>query len=119
MLVSKPIVSSRIYRTFSLVIMKRSSRKALPVIKEGEIKAGRSAYNEQSVSVENFLAMEFRTEPCLQVYLLYSRYSLQLEKCVAKFQSEGKRSMLMIERWTTLRGFFELPMYLLSISEKI
>ena len=69
MLVSKPIVSSRIYRTFSLVIMRRSGRKALPVIKEGDIKAGRSAYNEQSVSVDNVLAMEFRTESCLQVYL--------------------------------------------------
>ena len=25
--------------------------------------------------------------------------------------------MLMIERWTTLKGFFQLPMCLLSISE--
>ena len=84
MLVSKPIVSSRIYRTFSLVIMRRSGRKALPVIKEGDIKAGRSAYNEQSVSVENVLAMEFRTESCLQVYLPCSRYSLQLETMCCK-----------------------------------
>ena len=61
MLVSKPIVSSRIYRTLSLVIKRRSGRKALPVIKEGDIKAGRSAYNQKSVSVENVLAMEFRT----------------------------------------------------------
>ena len=79
MLVSKPIVSSRIYRTFSLVVMKRSGRKALPVIKEGDIKAERSAYNEQSLSVENVLAMESRTESCLQVYLRCSRYSFQLE----------------------------------------
>ena len=73
MLVSKPIVSSRIYKTFSLAIMRRSGRKALPVIKEGDIKAGRSAYNEQPVSAENVLAMEFRTESCLQVYLPCSR----------------------------------------------
>ena len=79
MLVSKPIVSSRIYRIFSLVMMKRSGRKALPVIKEGAIKAGKSAYDEQSVSVENVLAMEIRTDSCLQVYLPCSRYSLQLE----------------------------------------
>ena len=85
MLVSKPIVSSRIYRTFSLVIMRRSGRKALPVIKEGDIKAGRSAYNEQFVSVENVLTMEFRTESCLQVYLPYSRYNLQLETMCCKF----------------------------------
>ena len=59
--------------------MRRSGQKVLPVIKEGDIKAGRSAYNEQSVSVENVLAMDFRTEPCLQVYLPCSRHSLQLE----------------------------------------
>ena len=53
MLVSKPIVSSRIYRTFFLVIMRRSGRKALPVIKEGDMTVGKSVYNEQSVSVEN------------------------------------------------------------------
>ena len=62
MSVSKPIVRSRIYRAFSLVIMRRSGRKALTVIKEGDITAGRSAYNEQFLSVENVLAMEFRTE---------------------------------------------------------
>ena len=61
-------MSLRIYRTFSLVIMRRLGRKALPVIKEGDIKAGRSAYNEQSGSVEKVLAMELRTESCLQVY---------------------------------------------------
>ena len=49
------------------------------MIKEGDIKAGRSAYNEQSLSVENVLAMEFRIESCLQVYLPCSGYSLQLE----------------------------------------
>ena len=52
-------MSSRIYRTFSLVIMRRSGRNALPVIKEGDRKVGRSAYNEQSGSVEKVLAMEF------------------------------------------------------------
>ena len=64
--------------------MRRSGRKALPVIKEEDIKAERSAYNEQSVSVENVLAMEFRTESCLQVYLPCSRYSLQLEAMCCK-----------------------------------
>ena len=84
MVFSKPIVSSRIYRTFSLVIMRRSGRKALPVIKEGDVKVGRAAYNEQSVSVENILAMEITTESCLQVYISCSRYSLQLERMCCK-----------------------------------
>ena len=84
MLVSKPIVSSRIYRTFSLVIMRRSGWKVLPVIKEGDIQAGRYVYNEQSVSMEDVLAMEFRTESCLQVYLPCSRCNLQLETMCCK-----------------------------------
>ena len=63
MLVSKPIVSSRIYRAVSLVAKRISGRK------EGDRKAGRSAYNEQSGGVEKVLAMELWTESCLQVYL--------------------------------------------------
>jgi len=47
-------------------------------------KSRKSAYNEQSVSVENVLAMEFRTESCLQVYLPCSRYGLQLETMCCK-----------------------------------
>ena len=54
------------------------------MIKEGDRKVGRSAYNEQSGSVEKVLAMEFRTESCLQVYLPCSRYILQLETMCCK-----------------------------------
>ena len=64
--------------------MRGSSQKALPVIKEGHIKAGRSAYNEQSESVERVLAIGIRTESCLQVYLPCSRYSLQLDTMCCK-----------------------------------
>ena len=88
------------------------------MIKEGDIKAGRSAYNEQSVSVENVLDMEYSTESCLQVYLACSRYSLQLEAMCCTASDSGKRNMPMIERWATSNGFFELPMCLLSILEK-
>ena len=64
--------------------MRRSRWKALSVIKEGDIKAGRSAYSEQSVSVENVLAMEFRIESCLQVYIPCYRYRLELETMCCK-----------------------------------
>ena len=54
------------------------------MIKEMDRKVARSTYNEQSESVEKVLAMEFKTESCLQVYLLCSRYSLQLETMCCK-----------------------------------
>ena len=68
-LVSKPIVSSRTYTTLYLVIKMRSGLREFPVIREEDRKAGRSAYKEQSGSVETVLAIKFRTESCLKVYL--------------------------------------------------
>ena len=54
------------------------------MIKEGDVKAGRIAYDERSGSAEKILAIEFRTESCLQVYLPCSRYSLRLETMCCK-----------------------------------
>ena len=77
-------MSSRIYKTLFLVIKIRSGLRELPVIKEGDRKAGRLAYKEQSGSVKKVLAIKFRTESCLQVYLPCLRYSLQLETMCCK-----------------------------------
>ena len=60
---------------FSLVTNRRSGQKALPRIIVRDRKAGRSAYSEQSGSVEKVLAMEFMTESCLQVYCHVLAYS--------------------------------------------
>ena len=51
-------------------------------------KAGRSAYKEQSGSVEKALDIKFRTASCLQVYLPCSRYSLQLETMCCKVNND-------------------------------
>ena len=69
MLVSNPMVSSRMYRVLFLVIKRRSGRRESPVIREGDKKAGRSAYMEQLGSADSVLAIKLRTESCLQVYL--------------------------------------------------
>ena len=69
MLVSNPMVSSRMCRVLFLVIRRRSGRRELPVTREGDRKAGRSAYMEQLGSADSVLAIKFRTESCLQVYL--------------------------------------------------
>ena len=69
MLVSNPMVSSRMYRVLSLVTKRRSGRRESPVIREGDKKTGRSAYMEQLGSADIVLAIKLRTESCLQVYL--------------------------------------------------
>ena len=38
-------------------MIREGDRKALPVIREGDRKVGRSAYNEQSGSAEKVMAM--------------------------------------------------------------
>ena len=78
------MVSSRIYKMLSLVSKIRSGRKELPVIIEGDRKELRSAYSEQSGITDRDLAMKFRTESCLQVYLPCSRYILQLDTICCK-----------------------------------
>jgi len=70
---------SRMYRVLYLVINRRSGRRESPVTREGDRKAGRSAYMEQLGSADSVLAIKLRTESCLQVYLPWSRYDLQLE----------------------------------------
>ena len=69
MLVSNPMVSSRMYRVLFLVVKRRSGRRESPVTREEERKAGRTAYMEQLGSVDSVLAIKLRTEPCLQVNL--------------------------------------------------
>ena len=78
------MVSSRIYKMLSLVSEIRSGRKELPVIMAGDRKELRSAYSEQSSIIDKDLAIQLRTESCLQVYLLCSRYILQLDTICCK-----------------------------------
>ena len=52
MLVSNPMVSSRMCRVLFLVIRRRSGRREIPVTREGDRKAGRSAYMEQLGSAD-------------------------------------------------------------------
>ena len=72
-LVSKPIVSLRIYKMLPLVSKIRSGRKELPIVIEGDREETRSAYSEQSGITYKDLAIKFRTESCLQVHLPCSR----------------------------------------------
>ena len=53
-IISKPIVSSKIYKMLFSVIKIWSGLKELSVIREGNRKAGRSVYKEQSGSAEKF-----------------------------------------------------------------
>ena len=76
-LISKPIVSSIIYKMLSLVSNIRLGRKELPMIIEGDRKEVRSAYSEQSGITDKDLAIKLRTESYLQVYLPCLRYILQ------------------------------------------
>ena len=66
MLVSKPIVSSKMYRVLFLVIIKRSGRRESPVTREGD---RISAYMEQLGNAASVLAIKLRPDSCLQVFL--------------------------------------------------
>ena len=59
---SKPTVSSSTYTEALLSTRTRSGRRELPVIKDGDGKFGRSAYNEQFATDERVLAICSRTE---------------------------------------------------------
>ena len=62
MLVSNPMGSARVYRVPLLVIKRRPGRRESPVTKEGDRKAGRSAYMEQLASADSVSAIHLRTE---------------------------------------------------------
>ena len=63
------MVSSRMYRALFVVIERRPSRRESPVSRERERKGERSAYVEQLGSADSVIAIQFRIELCLQVYL--------------------------------------------------
>ena len=62
--------------------------------------------------------MEVRTESFLQVYLPCSRYSLQLEAMCCKVSDGRQKEHADDGEMDHFEKFSELPMCLLSISEK-
>ena len=69
MLVYNPMVSSMMCRVLILVTERKSGQRESPVTREGDRKAGKSAYMELRGGADSVLAIKFRTKSCLQVYL--------------------------------------------------
>ena len=70
---SKPTVNSSRYTVVLFSTRTRSGLRESPVIKDGDGKEGRSAYNELSCNEDRVLEICKRTELWRQVYLPSSR----------------------------------------------
>ena len=76
---SNPTVSSSRYTVVLFSTKMRSGLRESPVIKDGDGKEGKSAYNEAFLIDDIDLARYERTDLWCQVYLPSSRWDLQLD----------------------------------------
>ena len=96
------MVGSRIHRVLLLVIKIRSRRRESAVIRECGRKVGRLAYKEKLEITDNVLAINIRSDSCLQVYICHDRGTIcSRRRCVVVFRSEDKRSSGLIKCWLT------------------
>ena len=95
MLVSNPMISSRMCRVLFLVTRRRSGRSESPVIREGDRKAGRSTYMEQLGSADNVLAIKFRPNHVSKYIYVDLGTIYSWRRHVVVFLTEDRESMQM------------------------